>query len=480
MPDDAVPEAAAVKQPRRDPDLVKRSLNVLVMPEAQQGLYDTIRRIKGNLIGPTYIHPELAQWLYYVRPQTTAVTKQYWELISELLPAETLKLATCDRCGAFLPKNGLVAVEGERDFVCADCALKWYIMCQDCRKRFHKHAKLPNSGGKTLLHQVGGYGWLDEDCYVKAVANKQFFECDECKQTYHRNYRAQHVERGDYCQQCNPPDASTCKTAGKLDFEFPALCLEVKAIKADEIVAVSIGGGTIGQTGLIEIGSLILRKTGNKTYGGGLNITNELYGSNPEIGAEFQTKEGNFTKRLARYLLVNRSMKLNEEFMNEIGQMAQKYVSKPRDLRISITRDLNQPARRFANDGSCWWGGYYHTRCAFKGIGGMALRTFDAKGKVTGRAWLVALDKNLAPTLELPSEAYGVFNSYGAEFDNMAAGRLVAQLTGRSYKAVGMGYEGANSRRLYVNGARGVLIAEQSICDKTNKVDLIADRKCRC
>jgi len=230
--------------------------------------------------------------------------------------------------------------------------------------------------------------------------------------------------------------------------------------------------------------------------GGGVQLADLI---NPEYGfdSRYQTKEGNFPKRVAKLLINLHNLKLTESLMSEIGNIAQRYTSKPGTYRLSITRNLNLPRTEFVNGDSCWWSSYWWSRCNLKSLGGFGLRTWEmgryGEEKPVGRAWMVPLGLTrgvLVPAPEaLPAEAYVVFNGYGphnTRLDSLEFARMVALLTGKSYRKIDFM---VNHHLMYINGTnvgsdsvgKGVLVAEQSICDATSSLTIRAiPNRCTC
>jgi hypothetical protein len=246
-------------------------------------------------------------------------------------------------------------------------------------------------------------------------------------------------------------------------------------------VEVSVPGGEVSEQGLLAIKERIFQVTskGGKYQG---VLLQELFDGT--IDATWQTKEGNFPKRVAKALYVERQIKLTDMLMTEIGNLAKQYTSIEAVHRIGFTRDLNQGREQFVNGDSCWWTDYWYSRCSHKQMGGIGVRTFNAYDEPQTRAWLLPMemvktdrygDPNPRGTrtawlrhLEIPAPAYVLFNAY--EMEALPYGRLIAQMTGKSYRKIRFVMD-----RAYVNtnndgNSTGILIAEQSVCSETTEV----------
>ena len=398
--------------------------------------------------------------------------------------------------------------------VCSRCVANYYVHCTHCG-----YLREAAFDGERFMTNIRNYGTICRDCLRRSP--ESFAQCVSChayhapsNQTIHRYDRiserpvryAHNDDNGAYwvCHNCWTPESSRCKPR-HLEFNFPALNLGPDStIAQDEIVEIAHGGGDIASTALQEIHNLIFNKTrGNGDYGIQLR---ELIQPAFNFDSRWMTKDGNFPKRVAKLLITQHNLKLTEELMSEIGNIAQRYTSKPGSYRLSITRDLNKPKHEFVHGDSCWWSSYWWSRCNLKSLGGFGLRTWetDANGneKPNGRAWMMPLKVNTpggtnarnygilqaAPEM-LPADAYIIFNGYGprnTRLDSLEFGRMVASMTGKSYRKIDFSI---SHHLMYVNGTnigadstgKGILVAEQSICDQIGAFALnrIPDR-CSC
>lgn len=281
-----------------------------------------------------------------------------------------------------------------------------------------------------------------------------------------------------YCRVCRPGDKSSCEPNGAVDFEFPALPFKEQIVKADTQFTVEMPGGEITGDGLAAIREHIYSRTV------GLDIP-ELANGALAMNPMWQTKEGNFTKRLSKLILETRHVKLDEKLIADIGNIAKRYTAESRPWKLEFTRRINgRNAADFAHSGSCWWSSYWTSRCRFKQAGGIALRSFNPELKhptrPTGRVWIVPVSSTTTTAHrswrshpELPASGYVMFNAYGSELFPFA--RVVAHLTGKSYRGVDLSGGG-----MYINNGRGVLVAAQSDLDRTNYIEFPSNLTCDC
>lgn len=394
--------------------------------------------------------------------------------------ATNLALLGCSHCGNIV--NQLHQAHsypgGAAHERCDDCLGRYYNECANCRHFYRRSQSTRPEQGHW--RDIFGFGKVCGPCFNLKHNEHAIFECRSCMRWYANDHVGQRIG---YCQECAPPDRSKCQSRGALAFEFPALNIEAKVVASEAIVAVSTGGGDISTQGMRAIKESIYNRTGGKLGSHGVYLLELDPGGG--FDPSWQNKEGNFPKRLAKLLLQTRAMKLNEEFMVEIGNLAKAHTTNPATHHIAFTRDINRPANEFINNGSCWWGGSWHSRCDFKWHGGIAVRTFSdpAKGnpKPLTRAWMLPMKLSgtanipkLGPDIELPADAYFLFNPYG--MDLIPYARLIAAMTGKSYKKV------MAKGTLYINNNMGALIAEQSICDKIETINhgRLAEDNCGC
>jgi hypothetical protein len=404
-----------------------------------------------------------------------------WQFLADLNDAlrdNIFDLSMCGDCErATFTEDGTSIDDGDR-YVCQRCLENNYFDCADCG----------NYSSNDNEISIEHFGSICRNCYE----NGEYSQCDRCGNHFHNENTVydDNTERT-YCEAHAP--RSGCKPT-HLKFEFPALCLPQQSVQNDEIVEVSVAHGDVGAQGIAQIVQHIQIKTSGKWGNYGVSCS-EIH-DDSIMDTLWQTREGNFPKRLAKHLLIEHHLKLTDELMAEVGNIAKQHTTKPGKHYLSITRDINQDPGEFVNDGSCWWGSESNSRCTFKAMWGFGVRTWstpggrDDGGYPVSRAWLIGLKvkevgdgftlartpltrQTFTPTPELPADAYVLFNPY--EIERLPYARMIAGMVGKSYKKLPSFY--AN---MYINSG-GVLIAEQSICDATTIVDLgNVSRKCSC
>lgn len=324
---------------------------------------------------------------------------------------------------------------------CAECAsAHWYCNMPSethCESCYDAMEPCENCGEREndLTYTLSG-GSICDYC-----RDNDYSFCDDCNSYYHDNYSSEHDHaRRDCC-------------------ESPALTFAVRngedsTLRNDTRAAITLPSGEISDDGIAEIARAI------RVLDLDISSRYAIVDALGSIGTAWQTRQGNYTKRLSR-LAYTLGVKLPPEFVSRIGCIARDH-SRSVDVEIDVTRDLNLPAGDFYHEGSCWWGGYAESRCALKTNGGYGLRSFEY-GNVSGRAWVMPLLLSggaLCPTFDaLAPDAFVVFNGYGA-LEGFNAARIVAHMAGMTYRKISF-----SCSPMYIN-AGGYLVASEDIAQQ--------------
>lgn len=323
--------------------------------------------------------------------------------------------------------------------VCPGCYDNRYSTCESCEDVV--------SDDNTTM--VG-------DCtYCGVCLDRYAHWCESCEEYYHDNDSSEHEHGGCKCE------------APVRKFNFPAD--GHGTVREDERLTVELPKGVVDPQGLIEVSQILWQGP----LGGMFDV--DLERVLEEVGPTWQTKKGNFTRRLSSALYklgkdLGKEIKLDAATISAIGNVARQHSSEEASWDIEFTRNLNLPAEDFCHEDSCWWTSYSESRCCLKNHGGVGMRSFNGR-YVNGRAWiqpiLVKEDGKVIPTHRtLDADGYIVFNGY----DNLAGypgARIVAHLTGNTYRAIA--FDMSDS---YVNGDKGYLVAPEAICAEIDSVYL--------
>ncbi len=338
-------------------------------------------------------------------------------------------LTFCDYCGNPAWESETVTARGsDRIRICVPCRASWST-CSRC-SNLHPNTEITCT--------------LDGTDVCEYCRNYYYIWCRACNGYYAGSNAAAH----DHSCCVSPQLTFTIRNNGN------------ELLTSDTPVTIALPAGTISPEGLAEISRYLRRQLGNDEYGRTHYPLQELSYDLTPLGNEWQAKNGNYAKRLSAHAYKTRKIKLSPDIMSQVGSIARDH-SKPVSVTLEVTRQLNKSPGYFYNAGSCWWNSYSESRCALKTNGGFGLRTFDAIGDVTGRAWVLPLqrnrDGNLVPTFNtLTPDAFVVFNGYG-DLESYAAPRILASMAGWTYRRINF-----SCSPMYIN-AGGYLVASEII-----------------
>lgn len=322
-----------------------------------------------------------------------------------------------------------------------------------------------------------------EEAVCDRCRRSSYHLCNYCEEWVSDDVDHYHEEEEESCSEgCDSPQLSfTIRNDGH------------DPLPNDTRVTLQLPAGTISEEGMIAIAEVIqahyrtLISQARCDPGGRTSseINTEFhpwwllsFNLADAIGDRWQTKDGNFTKRLSRHAYKTFSLKVPPTLISEVGNIASAH-SQAADVLLETTRDLNMSPEDFYHEDSCWWGSYFPSRCALKSNGGFGLRSFKEQtatwpdgsvhtyDEVTGRAWVLPMrlspgsDKDLVPTFETQEpDAYVVFNGYGA-LGGYTPARLLSHMVGMTYRKIGF-----KCAPMYVNSDAGYLVAPEELASK--------------
>lgn len=326
-------------------------------------------------------------------------------------------LQRCETCSDW--SNDCQSVGG--DPYCPSC-LEDFAYCESCCEYAH---------ADDMRSTYGGSGNdVCEDC-----RERNYTYCDAC------DY---YVSDGDD-DHYHEPEQCYCE-AREQTFTLAGL-------GNDDERSITLPAGTIDDEGMCSIRSYL--------YAEGYPTAASLAASLDP--AWIVTKGGTFLKRLSSALYKHDGSKLPADVVSHVGNIAARH-STGADFRVAVTRDVNVPAYEMGNEGSCWYaennGGHEDSLCYLKSSGGMALRSFDDHGNVSGRSWVVPLDSELCATVDAEgATAFVIFNHYG-DLEGYAGARILAQVTGMSYRTLSGGFTLGDA---YINPGSAILVAPADV-----------------
>jgi hypothetical protein len=308
----------------------------------------------------------------------------------------------------------------------------------------------------------------DRDGYNEAGFNREGYDAEGYDADgYDEDGEDRNGNREEEEEEEDPIDDGSCCHSPQMKFSIRNDGEEPLA--AGTRTTISLPAGTISAEGLAAIQRYLLRVL---RYSPNEYLAYEL----DQLGDEWQTKTGNYAKRLSSLAYKTRKVKLSPENLSEIGTIARNH-SNAVDVAIEITRDLNQHPGYFYHSDSCWWGSYYESRCALKTNGGFGLLAFSETSPnaytynsvgVSGRAWVMPLRQDrgrivtqLVPTFDTRTpDAFVVFNGYG-DLGGYTAPRILAHMAGWTYRKIGF-----EASPMYVNSLSGYLVTREEIAER--------------
>lgn len=394
-----------------------------------------------------------------------------WYRITEAITGTTPY--RCTDCGDIFPDDA-DSTDTDDGPVCEPCRDNYYT-CEVCAStvrgdstEYHNDAVYCDSCAESLPRCEGCSDVLDPDDYYSAADSGPY--CEPCFD-----------DRFTYCEICeeyfpcgdNHSHDCECESPHPV-FHFPNN--GAGTVPPDTRFTVTLPAGIISDEGIAQIYEAIdhevnapyhaARSAYYSTYSDEDHATwrntpsLDTYDAMLGIGNEWQTKRGNYTRRISSAFYREHAVKLSPALISKIGNIARQHSATSPQFHLEVTRNLNLPAEDFYHEDSCWWQSYSASRCSLKQSGGIALRSFTDYGAVSGRVWIQPLTADLTPTHHIPkATAYVVYNGYG-DLDGYTPARILAHLTGMTYRKVSFRHDPQ-----YVNGNSAYLIAPQDVCD---------------
>lgn len=197
---------------------------------------------------------------------------------------------------------------------------------------------------------------------------------------------------------------------------------------------------------------------------------------------EHGTYAGTISKRIQSYLFKAHDIKLGENDVAALGNLAAQHVLDAREFYFDFDENLKWKAGEYGDKGSCFWTQKPHVLPLLKHFGGFSIRLYDRdteKRKGIGRALIMPLvagkdgyqpDQFRNPLGLLVFNGYGSFGkNYGkSSVSSQTYGqmqvydyaRLLALFLGVSYERVMLAVNGSYEYPLYVNNqGTAVLVA---------------------
>ncbi len=365
-------------------------------------------------------------------------------------PDEVDNMVWCEDCDdPELDSDNMLYVNDT--LVCDDCRQRNYSVCGNCEDWTR------DDDMNSTLH---------DESVCQGCLEDHYGYCDECDGYYHFDVGC----GDDHDEDCG------CDVPHPRHFKVPN---GDDTLGNDERMSVSLPAGFVSDEGIGQMAQIVRQYGSNIGFDGAMTnpetgqYTDEyrtyltarqnwyqLSYQIADVGTQWQTGEGNFTKRLSKFAYKTFGLKVPADLLTQIGNIGSQH-SQGTEAKIEFTRQLNLPAHEFVHAGSCWWTEYASSRCTLKSNGGLALRSFNSpyyENEATGRAWIqpVSIDADgyVDESAETESpDGYIVFNGYG-DLGGYGPARIVAQMTGMTYCKINFNYGEA-----YINGNVGYLVS---------------------
>ena len=380
---------------------------------------------------------------------------------------ESIDVVWCESCEEPTDADTAESVNNGTAHACESCYEENYRGCDDCG---------------TTVHYEDTYYTLGGSSVCTPCLDGNYSHCDECEGYYHDSENEDHRHGGCDCE--SPEQVFAMRNDGEA------------VLNQDERVTIALPSGMISSEGIESIRALIINHSytipvPQYPYNGDpdeITAYNAVYQEREKwwnlgrdlesaLGFEWQTREGNYTKRLSKLAYKTHGLKVPPAMLSQVGCIARDN-STGVDFAIELTRNLNLPAEDFYHEDSCWWQSYSESRCALKSNGGIGMRTFGGPyGGVQGRAWIMPLrldeEGGLQPTFDsMTPDAFMIFNGYG-DLGGYAPARIVAHMAGMTYRKVMF-----DASPMYINNSSGYLVTSEEIAAKYpagSRIDLCID-----
>jgi hypothetical protein len=396
-----------------------------------------------------------------------------------------LTLVECVECAEWTDDFS-ASSEGD---VCTPCLDESFVYCDDCEEYVRNDDSHSVQSGETVCDScIGNYSFCN-DCeeyvgmYDVVEVGWDHYVCESCREGSYG-----------YCDGCDSYyhyDNGGCENDGcqDCDCESPVQSFTIRndgndPLANDTRTTINLPAGEISEEGLEQIRRLI------QSVGSSIVLPSEGY--NPAtcdysdewkqareeqikwfqlarnlegLGGQWQSKEGNYTKRLSRLAYKQHGLKVPPHVISEVGNIGSAN-SGGVNHNIEVTRNLNLSAYDFGHEDSCFWQSYFSSRCTLKSEGGFGIRSFNPGGgqwgnSVTGRAWVFPLKQEngaLVPTFNTETpDAFVVFNGYG-DLGGYTGARIMSHMAGMTYRKVTF-----YADPIYVNSEAGYLVAPEEI-----------------
>lgn len=176
----------------------------------------------------------------------------------------------------------------------------------------------------------------------------------------------------------------------------------------------------------------------------------------------WQARRGNFPKRVSSYYYKTYGLKLHPVTLACIGSIASDHTSKNQSYTYELVDTFDWIAGDYGDKGSCYWSNHAGARKMLDENGAYAIRFYYGDGDSgCGRAWVV--------TEPVGENTAILWNGYGYQTRDIA--RVLAFVTGLTYKKIELRNNGAGYGELYINDCSGYAIGTEEALKSVESYD---------
>ena len=355
---------------------------------------------------------------------------------------------------------------GER--ICEACTENHYMVCEGgCDEWVHQHDTV----------------YAEDANLCEGCADEHTHWCDDCDARVFND--GDHYENHDHDCDCEAPNQN---------FTLPVLTAGADPIKSDTTNEVRTQGGLVSEAARNQIHQVVETALGigfpnrsdyatpeeyEKVWHTVMVKRTAIHPAITQMDHAYKTAGGVYAKRLRSAIhkatkglvangVADKQFTIDTATVEKVGQIAREN-SKGVDVKLSITRDLNQSADFFYHDDSCWWTDYSHSRCTLKNNHGFGVRSLGDPwdqgwgAPATGRVWALPCTitdgaLNATTSDDTDPDAYVVFNGYG-ELSETNGPQALAALVGMEVST----HRVSIDADMYVNSAAYVVTTPEYV-----------------
>lgn len=163
---------------------------------------------------------------------------------------------------------------------------------------------------------------------------------------------------------------------------------------------------------------------------------------------EYVNRDGKISKRIRKHFKKTFDIKLPDNLISKIGQIAESHMSKPENIFFDITNCFNWNSGDFGDSGSCFWGENKKAKELMQDNNFTAVRFYHKPRNANyyhpegyARCWIFN---------NLPFDGMIIFNAYGVPLVKIA--RVLSSWLNWDYRRISLYNNHSTTGLLYLNG----------------------------